>query len=103
MDRGEERVTFVRKCDPSGCIASWNNSDIDIYETDRNNGAMYAALATALVGASGQLLLNVAKHAGTSEARLTLDWSPESLLMVIDDDGIGFDPKEALAVVFPCQ
>jgi PAS domain S-box-containing protein len=44
-----------------------------------------------------ELLLNVAKHAGTKQAQVTLQRVGDTVDIMVADDGIGFDPAEALA------
>jgi signal transduction histidine kinase len=39
-----------------------------------------------------ELLINVARHAGTGSARVTLRRSGEQLRLVVSDQGVGFDP-----------
>lgn len=42
-----------------------------------------------------EALHNVAKHAGTDEAEVTLTEVPEGVLLIIRDEGDGFDPEGA--------
>jgi PAS domain S-box-containing protein len=44
-----------------------------------------------------ELLLNVAKHAGTKQAQVSLQRVGDTVDITVVDDGIGFDPEEALA------
>ncbi|MRH44732.1 sensor histidine kinase [Aquibacillus halophilus] len=43
-----------------------------------------------------EALINIAKYADTSEANLSFTWEEESLRIVIDDIGLGFDVQEAI-------
>jgi len=40
-----------------------------------------------------EILSNVEKHARAEKVRVILDWSNESLSVIVSDDGIGFDPE----------
>lgn len=40
-----------------------------------------------------EILINVAKHAGVDEARVTLSESERGIRVQVADDGVGFDPK----------
>lgn len=37
-------------------------------------------------------LNNIEKHSGAHEVRIQMDWSPETLAVLMTDDGVGFDP-----------
>ncbi|WP_207837468.1 sensor histidine kinase [Williamsia soli] len=49
-------------------------------------------LASLLHTAAGELLTNVAKHAYATEITLELGGDDTSLLLVVTDNGVGFDP-----------
>jgi len=51
----------------------------------------------ALLRVAQSALANVAEHAGASQARLTLSWVQDAVLLDVWDDGAGFDPARALA------
>lgn len=44
-----------------------------------------------------ELLFNVVKHAGVDQARLIIDLEEETLLLTVEDDGVGFETVHALA------
>jgi two-component system CheB/CheR fusion protein len=44
-----------------------------------------------------ELLFNVVKHAGVEEAALFLAEEPDRLRVVVEDEGVGFDPEEAVS------
>jgi len=50
--------------------------------------------AEALLGAMGEALRNVEKHARASKVNIFLETSDHRLRLVIKDDGCGFDPYE---------
>ena len=39
--------------------------------------------------------MNVAKHAGATQVRLTLEYTPDAVRLSISDDGVGFDELPA--------
>jgi signal transduction histidine kinase len=41
-----------------------------------------------------ELVNNAAKHGGAREIVVSLHWMPDSLRLVVDDDGKGFDPNQ---------
>lgn len=47
----------------------------------------------ALFRAVRELLINVAKHAGTLEARVVLEGRAEGASVLVEDRGVGFDPQ----------
>ncbi len=54
-----------------------------------------APVATALVAATGEVLRNVVRHAGTRWARVTVAPVPAGVSVTIVDFGRGFDPQAA--------
>jgi len=56
-----------------------------------------AALATYLFRAIKELVSNAAKHGRAKEIVIAVHWRSGGLRIVIDDDGSGFDPVQALA------
>ncbi|MEX0884912.1 MAG: PAS domain S-box protein [Phycisphaeraceae bacterium] len=48
-----------------------------------------------LFEAARELLLNVVKHAGVAEAKLTLRQTDEAVQVAVEDRGVGFDPQSA--------
>lgn len=55
------------------------------------------AQSDILFRAARELLINVAKHAGTQQARLALTWHNGQLNLTVADDGIGIADAAALA------
>jgi signal transduction histidine kinase len=51
-----------------------------------------AEVAYATYRVAQEALNNAARHAGTAEASLQLEWSPEQLVLTISDFGTGFPP-----------
>jgi signal transduction histidine kinase len=48
--------------------------------------------ATALVDALGAALENVARHSGATVAEVELVYAPDSIMVMVTDEGVGFDP-----------
>jgi len=57
--------------------------------------AVPAPVAAALAGAVREALANVAEHAGTGEAWVTVDRGPHQVEVTVRDAGAGFDPARA--------
>jgi len=53
--------------------------------------------ATAVVDALGAALENVARHSGASVAEVELVYEPESITVMVADEGVGFDPTKVAA------
>ncbi|HVJ46083.1 MAG TPA: ATP-binding protein, partial [Luteolibacter sp.] len=60
------------------------------------SGKPAIARARDLVAFLKESLSNAVRHGGASEVRVTFNWSA-SLVLKIEDDGKGFDPKESAA------
>lgn len=54
-------------------------------------------LQIVLFQAARELLANIGKHAGATEAIVVLRWGPTFVVMTVQDDGIGFDPLTSRA------
>jgi len=50
---------------------------------------------SALLRVGQEALVNVAKHAGATHVRLTLEYTPDAVRLSISDDGVGFDELPA--------
>lgn len=57
---------------------------------DRNSKQLTEELASVVYQSVRELLINVAKHAGTNEARLTISRDADMLVLVVEDQGSGF-------------
>jgi PAS domain S-box-containing protein len=44
-----------------------------------------------------ELLINVAKHAGTDQARVEIGWQADAGVITVEDRGVGFDPEARFA------
>jgi signal transduction histidine kinase len=73
-------------------ISVEKEGDLPCLDTDRG---------VAVFRAVRELFTNVSQHARTDKARLVLAYEPESarLSITVEDDGVGFDPDEALSEV----
>lgn len=58
---------------------------------DRNAKPLTEELSSVVYQSARELLINVAKHAGTSEARLTIGREADMLVLTVEDQGSGFE------------
>jgi signal transduction histidine kinase len=54
-------------------------------------------LERAVVRIVGESLRNVAQHAHARAAKLRLSYGPSEITVVVEDDGVGFDPEPTIA------
>jgi signal transduction histidine kinase len=54
-----------------------------------------AGVESALLRVGQEALVNVAKHAGATKVRLTLEYTPDAVRLSVSDDGVGFDELPA--------
>jgi signal transduction histidine kinase len=52
-------------------------------------------IESALLRVGQEALVNVAKHAGATQVRLTLEYTPDVVRLSISDDGVGFEELPA--------
>ncbi|MEP7189629.1 MAG: sensor histidine kinase, partial [Roseiflexaceae bacterium] len=52
-------------------------------------------IESALLRVGQEALVNVAKHAGATQVRLALEYTPDAVRLSISDDGVGFDELPA--------
>jgi signal transduction histidine kinase len=65
--------------------------------TDEDVPPLPEEVQAALLRVAQAALANVAEHAGASQARLTLSWVEEAVLLDVWDDGSGFEPAQVQA------
>lgn len=65
------------------------------FEDDCSDKPLFGMLRTIVYKAARELLVNVAKHAKSSEARLSIGREGKMLRLAVDDRGIGFDLADA--------
>lgn len=65
------------------------------FEDDGSDKPLFGMLRTIVYKAARELLVNVAKHAKSSEARLSIGREGKMLRLAVDDRGIGFDLADA--------
>jgi signal transduction histidine kinase len=58
--------------------------------TEIDEGELPMPIATVLLRVAQECLRNVRRHAGAGTVRLMLRYTPDSVEMVIEDDGAGF-------------
>ncbi len=62
-----------------------------------DNGRLPPEAETALYRIVQEALTNVVKHARASQADVLLQWQGERVVVVVEDDGVGFDPGSSLS------
>ena len=60
-------------------------------ELARHEALLPTAVLEAMAGASGELVRNAEKHAGTDEVRVDVRTPSGGLVVTVSDDGVGFD------------
>jgi two-component system NarL family sensor kinase len=55
--------------------------------------ALPARLEASLFRLAQEALTNILRHAQARHARLQLSYSPEEIQLLVEDDGVGFDPE----------
>jgi signal transduction histidine kinase len=63
------------------------------YADDGQANALGEDIRILLFRAAGELLVNVAKHAGARRVSVTSHREADNIIVCIEDDGIGFDPE----------
>lgn len=64
---------------------------VDFVSTGEAHGRLIPEAETALYRVCQEALTNVVRHAGASGVTLVLERSPEQMVLVVEDDGRGFD------------
>ncbi len=62
-----------------------------LLETDRGAPGLHHELSLALFRVAQELILNVIRHAGASETTIRLVLHQKSVLLMVEDNGVGFD------------
>lgn len=66
--------------------------DVDVRGDPGSLHRLSPPVATALALALGQALVNVRRHSGADRAEIVVDGAPDSVVVMIADPGVGFDP-----------
>ncbi len=61
--------------------------------------ALDSSAARAVFLTTQEALANIARHARASNVHIDLNRADDSVILVVSDDGTGFDPQEALRTV----
>jgi len=67
------------------------------FEDDGNVKPLSDILRSIVYQAARELLINVAKHAGSSSTQLSIYRQDQKLVLEVQDNGVGFDPALALS------
>ena len=66
----------------------------DFYATNLGNDRMNREAETHLYRISQEALNNIAKHANPSQVTVILERRGDNVILIIEDDGVGFDPAK---------
>ncbi len=69
---------------------------LTVVDVDLGIAAALASIASDVVQVTREALSNVGRHAGATTCRVSLRRGPEGAVLMIDDDGRGFDPASAV-------
>jgi len=78
--------------------AEWSETSgvpIDFHSRGLDGQRLSPELETALYRVAQESLTNVVRHAQARQASLLLECRPDSVSLIIEDDGRGFDPEAA--------
>ncbi len=68
---------------------------LTVVDVDLVIAAALASIASDVVQVTREALSNVGRHAGATTCRVSLRRGPDGAVLLIDDDGRGFDPASA--------
>jgi PAS domain S-box-containing protein len=77
----------------------------EIHASGVQPGRLSSEIDTALYRVMQEALNNVAKHARATHVAILLDWRPDRVSLIVEDDGVGFDvqrqagPRQRFGVI----
>jgi len=94
----DDQDTSLRN-DIGRMISDYQWRGLSVHVTGSGDGIyqLEPAIATAVVDALGAALENVARHSGVTVAEVELVYEPESITVMVADEGVGFDPSKVAA------
>jgi signal transduction histidine kinase len=80
-------------------ISGFQWRGLSVHVTGSGDGIyqLQPEIASALIDALGAALENVARHSGATVAEVELVYAPESITVMVTDEGVGFDPGKVAA------
>ena len=70
------------------------SSGIEVkFQTGLNGKRLPPDVETNIYRIAQEALNNIRKHASAKEAAVTLNWQHDEALLVVEDDGVGFEPE----------
>ncbi|MEO6532209.1 MAG: ATP-binding protein [Pseudolysinimonas sp.] len=89
----DDQDTSLRN-DVMRLISGFQWRGLSVHVTGSGDGIyqLEAATATALIDAMGAALENVVRHSGATVAEVELVYAPDSIMVMVTDEGVGFDP-----------
>jgi len=94
----DDQDTSLRN-DIGRMISDYQWRGLSVHVTGSGDGIyqLEPTTATAVVDALRAALENVARHSGASVAEVELVYEPESITVMVADEGVGFDPTKVAA------
>jgi signal transduction histidine kinase len=91
----DEQDTSLRN-DIMRLISDFQWRGLSVHVTGSGDGIyrLDPAMATAVLDALGAALENVVRHSGTTVAEVELVYAPETITVMVTDEGVGFDPAK---------
>ena len=91
----DEQDTSLRN-DIMRLISGFQWRGLSVHVTGSGDGIyqLDPAIASALTDALGAALEDVARHSGATVAEVELVYAPESITVMVTDEGVGFDPAK---------
>ena len=81
-------------------LESWSERsgvEVDFQSTGPDTGRLSTTAETALYRVVQEAMTNVLRHAKARRVSLVLQWSPGQAVVVVEDDGVGFDAESVTA------
>ncbi|MEO6533670.1 MAG: ATP-binding protein [Pseudolysinimonas sp.] len=72
----------------------WRGLSVHVTGSGEGIYRLDPAIATALVDALGAALENVLRHSGAPVAEVELVYAPDTITVMVTDEGVGFDPTK---------
>ena len=88
-------ASWIRRCASSGAEFEQRSGVVTVVDVDAGIAAELASIASDVVQVTREALSNVGRHAEATTCRVSLRRGAEGAILVIDDDGRGFESGTA--------